>query len=258
MTESAMNSLNIPDAFSQQSMQASMASGFPFPWNPGNPWNSTPGYLPPTTTPSSTSTMPQPFGTYSPSTDLNTSCQFPPWANTSAAASADQRLSFPTRLPQMNMNFPMNFNYGISFESPSSRRKRRVLFTQQQVIELEKQFRQNKYLNAPQREALANAIGLKPTQVKIWFQNHRYKCKRQEKEHNMCKSGSSDGEEEYEKGGSSELDEKPRLNVVSDGISVGIEACQQPTIHLSKQQSFPDPSLFMNNPYYQLYPNRIN
>lgn len=67
----------------------------------------------------------------------------------------------------MNMNFP--FNYGITFESPSSRRKRRVLFTQQQVIELEKQFRQNKYLNAPQREALANAIGLKPTQVSYFF-----------------------------------------------------------------------------------------
>uniref|UniRef100_A0A914ZB08 Homeobox domain-containing protein n=1 Tax=Panagrolaimus superbus TaxID=310955 RepID=A0A914ZB08_9BILA len=164
MTESAMNSLNIPDAFSQQSMQAaSMTSGFPFPWNPGNAWNSTPGYLPPTT--ASSTTMPHSFGTYSPSTDLNASCQFPPWANTSATASADQRFSFPTRLPQMNMNFPMPFNYGISFESPSSRRKRRVLFTQQQVIELEKQFRQNKYLNAPQREALANAIGLKPTQT---------------------------------------------------------------------------------------------
>lgn len=66
------------------------------------------------------------------------------------------------------MNFPsMPFNYGLSFESPSSRRKRRVLFTQQQVVELEKQFRQKKYLNAPEREALAQAIGLKPTQVSL-------------------------------------------------------------------------------------------
>uniref|UniRef100_A0A914Q576 Homeobox domain-containing protein n=1 Tax=Panagrolaimus davidi TaxID=227884 RepID=A0A914Q576_9BILA len=153
----------------------------------------------------------------------------------------------------MNMNFP--FNYGISFESPSSRRKRRVLFTQQQVIELEKQFRQNRYCNAPQREALANAIGLKPTQVKIWFQNHRYKCKRQEKEHNMCKSGSSDGEEDDDKRSSSESDEKPTLNVVSDGINVGIEACpaqQQSTTTtnsiLSKQPIYQDYSTFLNNP----------
>ena len=69
------------------------------------------------------------------------------------------------------MNFPMSFNsYSMPFDSsPSSRRKRRVLFTQQQVMELEKQFRIRKYLNASERETLANAIGLKPTQVSSHF-----------------------------------------------------------------------------------------
>uniref|UniRef100_A0A7I4YSY9 Homeobox protein ceh-24 n=1 Tax=Haemonchus contortus TaxID=6289 RepID=A0A7I4YSY9_HAECO len=67
----------------------------------------------------------------------------------------------------------------------SQRRKRRVLFSQAQVYELERRFKQAKYLTAPEREQLANSIHLTPTQVKIWFQNHRYKCKRQEKEKAM-------------------------------------------------------------------------
>uniref|UniRef100_T1JTE7 Homeobox domain-containing protein n=1 Tax=Tetranychus urticae TaxID=32264 RepID=T1JTE7_TETUR len=62
------------------------------------------------------------------------------------------------------------------------RRKRRVLFTQQQVHELERRFRLQRYLSAQEREQLASIIALTPTQVKIWFQNHRYKCKRQQKE----------------------------------------------------------------------------
>ncbi|KAK8780915.1 hypothetical protein V5799_017740 [Amblyomma americanum] len=66
------------------------------------------------------------------------------------------------------------------------RRKRRVLFTQAQVYELERRFKQQKYLSAPEREHLASLIHLTPTQVKIWFQNHRYKCKRQAKEKAMA------------------------------------------------------------------------
>lgn len=70
-----------------------------------------------------------------------------------------------------NMQFPM-----------SQRRKRRVLFSQQQVYELERRFKQQKYLSAPERENLASIIHLTPTQVKIWFQNHRYKCKRAQRD----------------------------------------------------------------------------
>lgn len=72
---------------------------------------------------------------------------------------------------------------------------------------MERRFKQAKYLTAPEREQLANAINLTPTQVKIWYdfnfltgllkeehlvfryQNHRYKHKRQEKEKAMTSSG---------------------------------------------------------------------
>lgn len=64
-------------------------------------------------------------------------------------------------------------------DAPKKARKRRVLFSKAQTYELERRFRQQRYLSAPEREQLARIINLTPTQVKIWFQNHRYKCKKQ-------------------------------------------------------------------------------
>ncbi|XP_052772375.1 homeobox protein Nkx-2.5-like [Mya arenaria] len=66
-----------------------------------------------------------------------------------------------------------------------NRRKPRVLFSQQQVFELERRFKQQRYLSAPEREQLANMLKLSSTQVKIWFQNRRYKCKRQKLDRNL-------------------------------------------------------------------------
>uniref|UniRef100_A0A1A9VHX7 Homeobox domain-containing protein n=1 Tax=Glossina austeni TaxID=7395 RepID=A0A1A9VHX7_GLOAU len=63
---------------------------------------------------------------------------------------------------------------------PRSKRKPRVLFSQAQVLELECRFRMKKYLNGAEREAIAQKLNLSPTQVKIWFQNRRYKSKRGE------------------------------------------------------------------------------
>lgn len=100
--------------------------------------------------------------------------------------------------PGMNMNMNMNMSNMPTLSACSmgdtkpmqfpltQRRKRRVLFTQAQVYELERRFKQQKYLSAPEREHLASLIHLTPTQVKIWFQNHRYKCKRQAKEKAMA------------------------------------------------------------------------
>ncbi|XP_063149605.1 homeobox protein Nkx-2.8 [Candoia aspera] len=58
------------------------------------------------------------------------------------------------------------------------KKKRRVLFSKAQTLALERRFRQQRYLSAPEREQLAHLLRLTPTQVKIWFQNHRYKMKR--------------------------------------------------------------------------------
>ncbi|CAL1532126.1 unnamed protein product [Lymnaea stagnalis] len=77
---------------------------------------------------------------------------------------------------------------GMGGFSIAQRRKRRVLFSQGQVYELERRFKTQKYLSAPEREQMAMSIGLTPTQVKIWFQNHRYKHKRQQKDREKMES----------------------------------------------------------------------
>ncbi|EDS40457.1 homeobox protein XENK-2 [Culex quinquefasciatus] len=73
------------------------------------------------------------------------------------------------------------------------KRKRRVLFSKAQTYELERRFRQQRYLSAPEREHLASLIRLTPTQVKIWFQNHRYKTKRAAHEKGSMDVGSHQG-----------------------------------------------------------------
>ncbi|NXB42310.1 NKX22 protein, partial [Leucopsar rothschildi] len=70
-------------------------------------------------------------------------------------------------------------------EAEEKKKKRRVLFSKAQTYELERRFRQQRYLSAPEREHLASLIRLTPTQVKIWFQNHRYKMKRARAEKGM-------------------------------------------------------------------------
>ncbi|KAL6114401.1 nkx2-6 [Pungitius sinensis] len=69
------------------------------------------------------------------------------------------------------------------------RRKPRVLFSHSQVSELERRFRHQRYLSAPEREHLAHMLELSSTQVKIWFQNRRYKCKRQRQDKSLELAG---------------------------------------------------------------------
>uniref|UniRef100_A0AAR2L0I6 Homeobox domain-containing protein n=1 Tax=Pygocentrus nattereri TaxID=42514 RepID=A0AAR2L0I6_PYGNA len=70
------------------------------------------------------------------------------------------------------------FSCSFFFYQNQKKKKRRVLFSKAQTYELERRFRQQRYLSAPEREHLARVLRLTPTQVKIWFQNHRYKMKR--------------------------------------------------------------------------------
>lgn len=72
--------------------------------------------------------------------------------------------------------------------SPTRKQKRsRAAFTHLQVLELEKKFNHHKYLSAPERAQLASALRLTETQVKIWFQNRRYKTKRKQQTSECCK-----------------------------------------------------------------------
>ncbi|XP_014298690.1 homeobox protein DTH-1 [Microplitis demolitor] len=64
-----------------------------------------------------------------------------------------------------------------------NRKKRsRAAFSHAQVYELERRFAAQKYLSGPERADLARGLKLTETQVKIWFQNRRYKTKRRQQQ----------------------------------------------------------------------------
>ncbi|CAF4810219.1 unnamed protein product [Pieris macdunnoughi] len=72
-------------------------------------------------------------------------------------------------------------NYTIEYSQNSGRKKRsRAAFSHAQVYELERRFSQQRYLSGPERADLAVSLKLTETQVKIWFQNRRYKTKRKQ------------------------------------------------------------------------------
>ncbi|XP_046741867.1 uncharacterized protein LOC124408751 [Diprion similis] len=67
---------------------------------------------------------------------------------------------------------------------------RRAVFSDLQRRGLEKRFQLQKYISKPDRKKLAEKLGLKDSQVKIWFQNRRMKW-RNSKERELLAAGGS-------------------------------------------------------------------
>lgn len=73
-------------------------------------------------------------------------------------------------------------------EKPETKKRRkRTIFTTDQLKRLEAAFEQQQYLVGTERERLARDLRLSETQVKIWFQNRRIKWR---KEHLYAVNGS--------------------------------------------------------------------
>lgn len=82
-----------------------------------------------------------------------------------AGCSVGQSMGDVTKSSGMGVGVGVGMGVGAMQFPLAQRRKRRVLFTQAQVYELERRFKQQKYLSAPEREHLASLIHLTPTQV---------------------------------------------------------------------------------------------
>ncbi|KAH6930353.1 hypothetical protein HPB50_013003 [Hyalomma asiaticum] len=59
------------------------------------------------------------------------------------------------------------------------RKRSRTTFTRFQLVELEKEFYWDPYLNRTRRLVLATCLGLTEQQIKIWFQNRRMRLKKE-------------------------------------------------------------------------------
>nr|XP_025042109.1 homeobox protein DBX2 [Pelodiscus sinensis] len=79
----------------------------------------------------------------------------------------------PTAFPREESILPL-----LTQDSNSKARRgilRRAVFSEDQRRALEKMFQKQKYISKTDRKKLANNLGLKESQVKIWFQNRRMK-----------------------------------------------------------------------------------
>ncbi|EGT33411.1 hypothetical protein CAEBREN_23323 [Caenorhabditis brenneri] len=75
-------------------------------------------------------------------------------------------------------SFPISPNSVNAWQAWGKMRRPRTAFSSEQLVQLEKQFSDNRYLSRPRRYQLAQQLSLSETQIKIWFQNRRMKNKR--------------------------------------------------------------------------------
>ncbi|KAJ1520841.1 hypothetical protein ONE63_003930 [Megalurothrips usitatus] len=95
--------------------------------------------------------------------------------------------------PQAGAVFPLPGSFPWAHSSRGKPRRgmmRRAVFSDLQRKGLEKRFQLQKYISKPDRKRLADKLGLKDSQVKIWFQNRRMKW-RNSKERELLAAGGS-------------------------------------------------------------------
>ncbi|KAM9741214.1 homeobox protein CDX-1a [Menidia menidia] len=70
---------------------------------------------------------------------------------------------------------PESITHAISGGKTRTKDKYRVVYTDHQRLELEKEFQYNRYITMRRKSELSMALSLSERQVKIWFQNRRAK-----------------------------------------------------------------------------------
>ena len=79
----------------------------------------------------------------------------------------------------LHLSAGSSFNVGSRGKPETKKRRKRTIFTTDQLKRLEAAFEQQQYLVGTERERLATDLNLSETQVKIWFQNRRIKWRKE-------------------------------------------------------------------------------
>ncbi|PIO70647.1 homeobox domain protein [Teladorsagia circumcincta] len=109
----------------------------------------------------------------------------------SAGGQAGYPMAMQHSLPYSNMANWYGYN-ASGMQSGGKYKKKRNLFTKLQLNMLQRRFAEKEHIRQPERDNFAQMIGLTGEQVKIWFQNQRYKRKHRESgKRNEIVSGSS-------------------------------------------------------------------
>ncbi|XP_012693982.2 homeobox protein BarH-like 1 [Clupea harengus] len=78
----------------------------------------------------------------------------------------------------LDLHLRSKLDGGDGMSKTKKGRRSRTVFTELQLMGLEKRFEKQKYLSTPDRIDLAESLGLSQLQVKTWYQNRRMKWKK--------------------------------------------------------------------------------